>query len=57
MNFSPAMKTYHLIDSGGSYISQHRSTSSHIKVTLLVDENIEYFSIYLTTIILDFMAY
>ena len=57
MNFSPAMKTYHLIDSGGSYISQHRSISSHIKVTLLVDENIEYFSIYLTTIILDFMAY
>ena len=25
MNFSPTMKTYHLPDSGGSYISRYRS--------------------------------
>ena len=57
MNFSPTMKTYHLPDSGGSCISRYRSISSHIKLTLLLDENIEYFSIYFTTILLDFMAY
>ena len=28
MNFSPTMKTYHLPDSGGSYISRYRSISS-----------------------------
>ena len=32
MNFSPTMKTYHLPDSGGSYISRYRYISSHIKV-------------------------
>ena len=57
MNFSPTMKTYHLPDSGGSYISRYRSISSHIKLTLYLDESIEYFSIYFTTILLDFMAY
>ena len=57
MNFSPTMKTYHLPDSGGSYISRYRSISSHIKLTLLLDESKEYFSIYFTTILLDFMAY
>ena len=51
------MKTYHLPDSGGSYISRYRSISSHIKLTLFIDESIEYFSIYFTTILLDFMAY
>ena len=51
------MKTYHLPDSGASYISRYRSISSHIKLTLLLDENIEHFSIYFTTILLDFMAY
>ena len=55
MNFSPTMKTYHLPDSGDSYISRYCSISSHI--TLLLDESIEYFSIYFTTIFLDFMAY
>ena len=53
INFSPTMKTYH---SGGSYISRYCSISSHIKLTLLLDESIEYFSIYFTTILLDFMA-
>ena len=57
MNFSPTMKTYHLPDSGGSYISRYRSISSDIKLTLFLDESIQYFSIYFTTILLDFMAY
>ena len=57
MNFSPTLKTYHLPDSEGSYISRYRSISSHIKLTLFLDESIEYFSIYFTTILLDFMAY
>ena len=57
MNFSPTMKTYHLPDSGGSYISRYRSISSHIKLTLFLDESIEYFSIYFTTILLVIMAY
>ena len=57
MNFSPTMKTYHLPDSGGSYISRYRSISSHIKLTLFLDESIEYFSIYFTTILLDFMSF
>ena len=57
INFSPTMKTYHLPDSGGSYISRYRSISSHIKLTLFLDESIEYFSIYFTTILLDFVAY
>ena len=56
MNFSPTMKTYHLPDSGGSYISRYRSISSHIKLTIFLDESIEYYSIYFTTILLDFMA-
>ena len=42
--------------SGGSYISRYRSISSHIKLTVFLDESIEYFSIYFTTILLDFMA-
>ena len=57
MNFSPIMKTYHLPDSGGSYISRYRSISSHIKLTIFLDESIEYYSIYFTTILLDFMAF
>ena len=40
MNFSPTMKTYHLPDSGGSYISRYRSISSHIKLTLSLDESV-----------------
>ena len=57
MNFSPTVKTYHLPDSGGSYISRYQSISSHIRLTLNLDESIEYYSIYFTTILLDFMAY
>ena len=57
MNFSSTMKTYHLPDSGGSYISRYRSISSHIKLTVFLDESIEYFSIYFTTILLGFMAF
>ena len=57
MNFSPTMKTYHQPDSGGSFISRYRSISSHIKLTLFLDESIEYHSIYFTTILLDFMAF
>ena len=55
MNFSPTMKTYHLPDSGGS--SRYRSMSSHIKLTVFLDESVEYYSIYFTTILLDFMAF
>ena len=57
MNISPTMKTYHLPDSGGSYISRYRSISSDIKLTIFLDESIEYHSIYFTTILLDFMAF
>ena len=57
MNFSPTMKSYHLPDSGGSYISRYRSISSHIKLTVFLDESIEYFSMYFTTILSDFMAF
>ena len=57
MNFSPTMKTYHLPESGGSYISRDRSISSHTKQTLLLEGTVEYYSIHLTTIILDFIAY
>ena len=39
MNFLPTMKTYHLPDSGGS--SRHRSMSSHIKLTVFLDESVE----------------
>ena len=56
LNFSPTMKTYHLHDSGGSYISRYRSILSHIELTLFLDEIIEYFSIHFTTILLDFMV-
>ena len=45
-NFSHTMKTYHLPNSGGLYISRYRSISSHIKLTVLRDESMEYFSIY-----------
>ena len=45
MNFSPTMKSYHLPDFGGSYISRYKSISSHIKLTLFLKENIEYYSI------------
>ena len=57
MNFSATMETCHLPDSGGSYISRYRSISSHIKLTLFLKESIEYYSIYFTTILLDFMAF
>ena len=57
MNFSPTMKTYHLPDSGGPYMSSYRSISSHIKLTLFLDESIEYYLIYFTTILLDFMSF
>ena len=56
-NFSPTIKLYHLPDSGGSYISRYQSISSHIKLTLFLMEDQQYYSIYLTTIILDFMTY
>ena len=57
MNFSPTMKSYNLPDSGGSYISRYRSISSHIKLILFLKESIEYYYIYFTTILLDFMAF
>lgn len=57
MNFSHTMKSYHLTDSGGSYISRYQLVSSHIELTLLLDEKQQYYLIYLTTIILDFMIY
>ena len=38
-------------------MSGYRSISSHIKLTLFLEESIEYYSIYFTTILLDFMAF
>ena len=57
MNISPTIKTCYLPESGGSYISRYRSISSHIELKSLIDENLQNYSIYLNTIILDFMAY
>ena len=57
MNFSPTIKIYHSPESGGSNISRYRSTSSHIKLTLLLEETVQYYLMYLTALILDFMAY
>ena len=57
MNFSPDMTTYHLPDSGGSYISRFENDTSHIVLTIALESVIPYKSIYLTVILLDFMAY
>ena len=56
MNFSPDMKTYHLLDSGGSYLSRFNNDTSHILLTMARDKIINYNSIYLTVILPDFMA-
>ena len=56
MNFSPDMKTYHLLDSGGSYLSRFNNDTSHILLTMAIDKIINYNSIYLTVILPDFMA-
>ena len=57
MNFSPDMKRYHLPDSGGSYLSRFTNITSHIILTIALEQVIYYKSIYLTVILLDFMAY
>ena len=57
MNFSPTIKTYHSPESGGSYISRYCSISSHIKLTLLLEETVQYYLIYLTALMPNFMAY
>ena len=57
MNFSPTMTTYHLPDSGGSYLSSFENDTSHIVLTIALESVIPYKSIYLTVILLDFMAY
>ena len=57
MNFSPDMKTYHLPDSGGSYLSRFKNDTSHILLTIALEDIINYQSIYLTVILRDFMAY
>ena len=57
INFSPDMKTYHLPDSGGSYLSRFKNDTSHILLTIALEDIINYQSIYLTVILLDFMAY
>ena len=50
MNFSPNMTTYHLPDSGGSYISRFENDTSHIVLTIALESVIPYKSIYLTEI-------
>ena len=55
MNFAPDMKTYHLPDSGGSYLSRFHNDTSHILLTMAIENIVNYKSIYLT--LLDFMAY
>ena len=51
------MKTYHLPDSGGSYLSRFKNDTSHILLTIAIEEITNYKSMYLTVILLDFMAY
>ena len=57
MNFLPTMTTYHLPDSGGSYLSRFQNDTSHIVLTIALEAITPYKSIYLTVILLDFMAY
>ena len=51
------MRTYHLPDSGGSYLSRFNNDTSHILLTMAMDKIINYKSIYLAVILIDFMAY
>ena len=51
MNFSPNMTTYHLPDSGGSYLSRFQNDTSHIVLTIALESVIPYQSIYLTVIL------
>ena len=57
MNFAPLMKTNHLPDSCGSYLSRFNNDTSHILLRMAIEDIINYKSIYLTVILLDFMAY
>ena len=57
MKFAPDMKKYNLPDTGGSYISRFTNDTSHIILTISLESIINYKSIYLTAILLDFMAY
>ena len=57
MNFSPTMTTYHLPDSGDSYLSRFQNDTSHIVLTIALEAIVHYQSIYLTVILLDFVAY
>ena len=57
MNFPPTMTTYYLPDSGGSYVSRFQNDTSHIVLTIALEAIVPYQSIYLTVILLDFMAY
>ena len=57
MNFGPDIKTYHLPDSGESYLSRFHNDTSHILLTMAINNIANYKSIYLTVILLDFMAY
>ena len=45
MNFSPDMTTYHLPDSGGSYLSRFENDTSHIVLTIALESVIPYKSI------------
>ena len=57
MNFSPTMRTYHFPDSGGSYLSRFQKDTSHIVLKIALEAITNYQSIYLTVILLDFMAH
>ena len=54
---TPDMRTYHLPDSGGSYLSRFNNDTSHILLTMTMDKIINYKSIYLAVILIDVMAY
>ena len=56
MNFSPHMKSYHLPDSDGSYLSRFKNGKSRILLTIAIEDIINYKSIHLTLILLDFMV-
>ena len=57
MNLSADMKKCQLPDSGGSYLSRFTKVTSHIILTTALEQIINHKSIYLTVILLDFMAY
>ena len=57
MNFAPDMKTYHLPDSGGSYLSRFHNDTSHILLTMAIENIVNYKLLYLTIMLLDYVKF